>query len=187
MGFDTILHAKDEAVSPDEVVKDWLKEDAARLRALVARIRDKDEYGVQIFYAPDVIAGQIAEKNREIRQIREEMATKSPGMAYMYKQKVEKAVQAEMERFADTRFKDFYTRVKYHCDDIVVEKTKKADNHQVMLTNFSCLVAREGVGSLGEELDSINRMEGFSVRFSGPWPPYSFVDRPVVPVQEGVS
>ena len=184
MGFDTILQSKDDAVSPDQVVKDWLKEDSERLQAIMEKIKGRDEYGVQIFYAPGTIAKQISEESQEIRKIKEEMAGKSPGTAYLYKQKVERAVKAEIERLANDWFKDFYARVKRHCDDIVVEKTRKADRNKVMLLNLSCLVAMESVANLGEELEKINNTEGFSVHFSGPWPPYSFVAKPVVPVKE---
>jgi len=62
----------------------------------------------------------------------------------------------------------------------VVEKTKKTEKDKVMLINLSCLVAKEKVDSLGEELEKINNMEGFTVRFTGPWPPYSFVAKPAV-------
>ncbi len=187
MGFDTILQSKEDAVSPDQVVKDWLKEDSERLQSLMEKIRDRDEYGVQIFYAPGVIAKQISEGSQEIRKIREEMASKSPGTAYLYKQKAERAVKAEIERLANDWFRDFYARVKRYCDDIVIEKTKRADRNKVMLVNLSCLVAREKVDNLGEDLEKINNMEGFSVHFSGPWPPYSFVAKPVVPVKEAVK
>jgi hypothetical protein len=97
----------------------------------------------------------------------------------MYKEKLEKAVKAEMDKLADEWFKDFYDRIKGHTDDIVVEKTKKMDKDKVMLLNLSCLMARGNVDSLGEELEKIDNMEGFSVRFTGPWPPYSFVAKPV--------
>jgi hypothetical protein len=108
------------------------------------------------------------------------MAGKSAGTAYLYRQKVERAVKAEIERLANDWFKDFYARVKQHCDDIVVEKTRKAGRNKVMLLNLSCLVAGERANNLGEELEKIDNMEGFSVHFSGPWPPYSFVGKPVV-------
>jgi len=187
LGFDTILNSKDDAVSPDQVVKDWLKEDHDRFQAVMEKIKGRDEYGVQIFYAPSVIAKQISEENQEIRKISEEMASKSPGMVYLYKQKIEKAVKAEIERLAEEWFKDFYRKIKSHCDDIVVEKTKKADRNRVMLVNLSCLVAREKVNNLGEELEKINDTEGFSVHFSGSWPPYSFVAKPVAPAKEEVK
>ncbi len=187
MGLDTILQSKSDAVSPDQVVRDWLGEDCERLQSVMEKIEGRDEYAVQIYYAHSVVAKRISEESNEIRKIRDEMASKSPGAAYLYKQKVEKAVKAEMERLADNWFKDFYARVKRHCDDMAVEKTRKADRSKVMLLNLSCLVAREKVDNLGEELEKVSKMEGFSVHFSGPWPPYSFVSKPVVPAKEEVK
>ena len=43
-----------------------------------------------------------------------------------------------------------------------------------MLLNLSCLM-QEGSGDLGRVLDEIQQTKGISVRFTGPWPPYSFV------------
>ena len=179
LGFDTILQPKGDSTSPNQVVKDWLKEDYDRLLTVMERIKDRNEYGVQIFYDPKVMGEIIVEKSEEIRKLKEEMATKSPGLAYMYKQKLEKAAKAEMERFAEDWFRDFYNRIKKYTDDIMVEKTKKIDKDKVMLINLSCLVAKEKVEGLGKELEEINNMEGFFVRFTGPWPPYSFVSKPI--------
>jgi hypothetical protein len=181
--FDTILQPKDSVTSPDQMVKDWLKQDYEWLRQVCEKIKGKDEYVVQVWYEPKVMARQILEQSGEVKKIKEDIAAKSPGVAYMYKQKLEKTVKAEMERLADEWFKKFYDRVKRHCNDIVIEKTRKADRDSVMLLNFSCLVHEEKVDSLGRELEEINNMDGFSVHFSGPWPPYSFVAKPVVPVK----
>ncbi len=186
LGFDTILEPRDGATSPDQVdqvVRDWLKLDYSRLREVMRKIESKDEYAVQVSYEPELIVKKISEQSQEIRIIKEEMAAKSPGTAYMYRQKLERVVKAETERLADEWFSDFYGRIKKHTDDIVVEKTRKLNNGQVMLLNLSCLVAREKVDSLGKELEEINNMDGFSVHFSGPWPPYSFVAKPIVTVK----
>jgi len=183
LGFDTILQPKDDATPPEQVVKEWLKEDYDRLHEVMRNIEGKDEYGVQVSYEPRLIIKQVSEQSEEIRKIKEEMATKSPGMAYMYKQKLERAVKAETEKLANVWFSDFYGRIKKHTNDIVVEKTKKLNNGKVMLLNLSCLVAKEKIDSLGKELEEINNMDGFSVHFSGPWPPYSFVAKPVVLVK----
>jgi len=184
MGFDTILQSKDDAASPDQVVRDWLAEDSERLQSVMEKIQGRDEYGVQIFYSPREIAAQISDEVPEIRRIGEEIAASSPGMAYLHRQKAERAVKSEIERLADRWFKDFYARVKRHCDDVVVEKPKKADKNRAMLLNLSCLVARERVDNLGQELEEISNMKGFSVHFSGPWPPYSFVARPIITASE---
>jgi len=41
---------------------------------------------------------------------------------------------------------------------------------------LSCLVSNENVENLGQVLEQINEHEGFAVRFTGPWAPYSFID-----------
>jgi len=183
LGFDTILEPRDDVTSPDQVVRDWLKLDYARLREVMRKIDGKNEYAVQVSYEPGLIVKQISEQSEELRKIKEEMAAKSSGTAYMYRQKLERAVKAETERLADGWFSDFYGRIKRHTDDIVVEKTRKLNNGKVMLLNLSCLVPREKVDSLGKELEEIHNMDSFSVHFSGPWPPYSFVAKPVVTIK----
>jgi hypothetical protein len=178
LSFDTILKTGEEDISPDQVVKDWLKKDSESFHAVIHQIDGKDEYAVQISYTPSAINKNRPEPSREAVRIQGEMARKSPGIAYIYKQKLEKTLKADMERLADTWFKDFMGRINRHVDKVKVEKNRKLDKEQVMLVNLSCLVAREKVSSLGEELEKINSMEGFSVHFSGPWPPYSFVAGP---------
>ena len=103
------------------------------------------------------------------------MKSQSRGVAYLYKQKLENALKRALESKADQCFRDFYERIRRHVDSIVVEKTKPSDQNTQMITNLSCLLPQGRTAELGEELHRINSMEGFSVRFTGPWPPYSFV------------
>jgi ribosomal protein L12E/L44/L45/RPP1/RPP2 len=180
LGFDTILKSKDDITSPEQVVNDWLQADYDRLCGVMKKIEGKAEYGVQISYDSQSIIKQISDQNEEIRRIKEEMSTKSPGMAYMYKQKLERTVKKETDKLTSTWFNDLYGRIKLHTEDIIVEKTKKLNTGRAMLLNLSCLVAGEKVDGLGKELETINNMNGFSVHFSGPWPPYSFVAKPVI-------
>jgi hypothetical protein len=182
LGFDTILQPQDDSVSPDQVVKDWLKKDHDRLWTVIERVQGKDEYVVQVSYDVELIGRRIAENSEDIKKLREEIDTKSPGTAYVLRQRLEGMARAETERLADEWFNDFYDRIKRHVDDIVVEKTKRLDRNKVMLLNLSCLASSENAAGLGVELERIDSMEGFSVHFSGPWPPYSFVNKPVLTV-----
>jgi len=43
----------------------------------------------------------------------------------------------------------------------------------VMMMNLSVLASDEK--ALGQVLDEIEREEGISIRFTGPWQPYSFI------------
>jgi len=174
VGFDTIIKGEKD-ISPEENIKNWLKEDYAKLKEKMDQIKGKAEYGVQIFWEPKFMADEIAKTNEEIKNLNQDIKSKSKGMAYMLKQKLENLLKKGIEKKADYYFKDFYARIRKCVFEIRVEKTKKMDEKRQMLMNLSCLADKEKSKELGEELEKINKVEGFAVRFTGPWPPYSFV------------
>lgn len=172
LGFDTIIKGSG-SLSADENLKKWLEEDYEKLKDKLVRFRDKVEVGVQIFWDPKIMAQQITDTSEEIRLLKEEMKTKPKGMAYFYEQKLQGALKKEMEKKADEYFKNFYERIKKHACDIHIEKAKREKDMQ-MLMNLSVLIKNDKLETLGRELGEIKEMQGFSVRFTGPWPPYTF-------------
>lgn len=179
--FDTIIQAGEGDLSPVRQVEDWLKLDYETLRMIMDRIKGKNEYGVQIFYNPAETSGQVPEDNLEICKLREEIATSTPGKAYLLRLKMEKMLKSARENRADDLSQGFYKRIKPYCEDVAIEKTKRAEGEMVMLLNLSCLVKESEACSLGAELGKIDITRGCSVRFTGPWPPYSFVSGLVNP------
>ena len=174
LGFDTIVKCE-EGIAPDENMKKWLKDDYENLRQKLGKLKDGAEFGVQVFWDPKIISEGLIETTPEIKKLSEEIKSKSKGLAYMYKQKLENLLKKEMEKEADRYFKDFYEQIKRCVDQIKVEKTKKLEEDKQMLLNLSCLIFKGKSKTLGEELEKINHIKGFFVRFTGPWPPYSFV------------
>jgi len=174
LGFDTIIKGE-EGIAPEENMKRWVKDDYKNLKEKITKLKGKAEYGVQIFWDPRVIGKKLIENNQEIKGLNGEIKSKSKGLAYMYKQKLENLLKKEMEIESERYFKDFYERIKRCGDEIKVEKTKKLEEEKQMLMNLSCLLPKEKSKVLGDELEKIKNVEGFFVRFTGPWPPYSFV------------
>jgi len=173
-GFDTIIKADGEKPA-DEIVKYWIEEDYKSLREKLDKVRGKAEYTVQVSWDTKVISQLVTYKDEELKKLSEEIKSKSKGAAYMYKQKLEKLLRGELEKEGERYFKEFYGRIKEYTDEIKIEKLKAVEEQRQMLMNVSCLADKKNVKALGDELDKINNMEGFFVRFTGPWPPYSFV------------
>ena len=173
--FDTIIRGE-ENISPKENTIRWLESDYKKLKEIIDKVRGKAEYGIQIFWNPKIIADNIIQDVSEIKEINDKMKSKSTGTAYLYEEKLRGLIKREMEKRADNYFKEFYGKIRPEVDDIKIDKTKKADNNLQMIINLSCLVIKEKeeVKKLGEILDAIQSKEGFSVKFTGPWPPYSF-------------
>jgi hypothetical protein len=173
-GFDTIIKSS-EAASAEENLKKWLEENYLRLRDRLDRVKGKAEFGVQIFWDRKSVGQHLLGTGEEFKRLNEEMKEKSLGTAYFYKQKIERALRKELEAKADEYFKEFYGRIKQHADDIRVEKTKRSESDKQMLLNLSVLIRKDRINLLGEELAKVKETEGIEVRFTGPWPPYSFV------------
>ena len=173
MAFDMIVRG---AVGGGAIaaLRDWLDERRDRFARLLDKLAGKAEYGVQVHWDRQVIAASLVRSDEELRKIQSEAQGKPKGLAHLLGQKLAKAVRAALEKQADLFAQDFYGRIRKCVEDVRVDTLKKADGDRQMLLNLSCLM-REGSGDLGRVLDEIQRTQGITVRFTGPWPPYSFV------------
>lgn len=173
-GFDTIIKA-DNGEDVGEKVRGWLKGDYRELKKKLYRVKGKAEYAVQISWDAKIIARKLVEKDGELKKIDEEIKSKPKGAAYMYKQKLEKLLRRKLGKEASGCFEEFFEGIKDRVDEIKVEKLKREQGPRQMLMNLSCLGDKNDIKALGDELEGIKNRKGFFVRFTGPWPPYSFV------------
>jgi len=171
-GFDTIISPKDNSTAKDALMK-WLSDEHDNILRKLDKIKGKKEYGVQVFYVPTIFGERVEKESEDMKRMKEEISSKPPGLAYMYKQKLENMVKVELDALMDDYFKNFYEKIRSVSDDIKVEKVKKVDDGMVMMMNLSVLARDEkGLGSVLDEIDGEN---GITVRFTGPWQPYSFI------------
>ena len=172
--FDTII-IEDKKFTAEENLKKWLEDHYDDLLAKIEKFTGKAEYGVRIFWDANLMGAKISRENEQIRKINEECRSKSKGAAYMYRKKLENLLKKELENQAEYYFKEFYNKIKAHVDDIKIDKIKNNSSEQQMIMNLACIMPRENYHLLGDALEKIDQMEFFSIRFTGPWPPYSFV------------
>lgn len=172
--FDTIVVAK-EGKSPSENLREWLARESSSLRANLEKLEGRAEFGVQISWDPTVVGPRITKNDEEIQALQREIQSKSPGTAYLMRQKLQDLLRQRLESGADAYFKEFFRRIRDCVEAALVEKVRKEEPPRQMIANLSCLTRKEDASRLGQELEKIGRVEGFFVRFTGPWPPYSFV------------
>ena len=175
MSFDVIVKP-DEERSADDNVRQWLKEGYDKFKLKLGEFRDKVELGIQILWDPEGITRRITEENAEIKKLAIEMASKPRGMAYFYQHKISEAVKKEIEAKADQDYRRYYERLRGYAEDTQVNKIKRHRDRQ-MIMNLSLLVKRDRMEALGRGLAEIREEEGVEVRFTGPWPPYTFASK----------
>lgn len=173
--FDTIILPKDGKTARENLMA-WFESEEPHLREELGKLSGRAEYGIQISWDPTIIASKVTRNDQQINGLEEEIKTKGSGTAYLLKQKLENVLKRRLEMAADAYFKEFYQKIGSLVEQVRVEKVRNSPAaDRQMLLNLSCLLPKDETSKLGEELDKISRMNGFHVRFTGPWPPYSFV------------
>ncbi|AZK60008.1 GvpL/GvpF family gas vesicle protein [Candidatus Desulforudis audaxviator] len=185
MGFNTIIQT--EGQHPSQTVRRWLTEESTKLRGIFARVRGRDEYGIQVFVDDETLKRSALDEDPEFKKLKKEVESKPEGVRYMYRQRLENVAKEALEGLAERCFREVYEAISAVSDDVQVEKVKKPEDGLRMVVNLSCLVPKEKVEDLGRILAEINSREGFLVRFTGPWPPYSFMKTLAVADGEGIS
>ena len=172
MSFDRIVKPGD-GLDGDEQVGRWLTEEGDAFRATLERLRGKVELGVQLLWLPRAIAEAVAASDAQVQALQAELAGKSKGAAYFVQQKIEKALRQALTARAEEDYRTCFRQITALFPDVCVNGLKKLPDRQMIL-NLSVLVPRERVAELGALLAGF-QSDGVEVRFTGPWPPYSFV------------
>lgn len=174
-GFDTIFKPQEDS-SASEVVQDWLREEYDQLNDQLEKIDGKREYGVQIIHDRENLRGRIKAEDEEIAELAEQIESKPEGQAYLYKERLSTAIEEKVSSREDDYRDSFLSEIRPLVDEVNLEEKVDPSDGEVTLVNASCLLPAEEEVSLGNKLEEIDDSEGFRVRFTGPWAPYSFVD-----------
>lgn len=174
MSFDMIIEGKN-GQDPEQTVKDWLEKNYDYFTEKMSGIKGKQEFGVQVILDTEVLSAKLIETDEKLIKKKKEIDTKPEGIAYMERELLKELLKEKIEEEADQYFREFFSMIRKCTDDIVIGKVKKVGGNKQMLMNLSCLVRKDRVEELGNELEKIENINGIAVRFSGPWAPYSFV------------
>lgn len=182
--FNTIV-GKD-GQDPYAALRAWVEASAERLAAVLARIEGCREYGVQLVRHTDRLRAALMERSDALRAIESRMKAATPALAYLLRRELEQELHEAMESDAATRADQLVVRLQPHARAVSQEKPRAlelgrepgpgSDTEAEMVANLSCLVPLHQADAF---LDAAGRCEeewpGYSVRVTGPWPPYSFV------------
>lgn len=176
--FGTVIKGED----PDQTTVKWLSDNYESFLTELKTLVGKAEYGVQIFWDLKKIGEDVVSENQELVWLKDQIQSESRGLAYLHQKKMERILRSKLEKKATGFFKSVHDTIAGMVDSVVIEKIKTAPEDLQpadlqMVMNVSCLLARTDEVKLGLYLDEINGVDGYTVRFTGPWPPYSFVGR----------
>lgn len=162
MAFDSIVLGDGER-DAETVLGDWISEHRADLAAQLAELDGKVELGVRVYYdpPPNVVERAPVARGREYFQ----------SQLSKRREATERQVRldAEVNRIVDGLGALAHS-IRVNTPGAVAQT--EGDGGRELLS-VSLLVGRQDVREVGSFLDTVTD-QGYRVRFTGPWPPYSF-------------
>ncbi len=165
MSFDVIVRG-DSGHSAEANVAGWLEEHHAALRSRLQALRGRVEVGVQILRATeDSAASETGDA--------ESPRLRPRGHAYFARHQQRREQHERLEREAEAVFRRHGETLAALVDDVQVSRPRPVPG-KMMVLNLSLLTDQAGVLRVGEYLEQVSQETDAEVRFTGPWPPYSF-------------
>jgi gas vesicle protein GvpL/GvpF len=166
-----------------------LAQQSEALSSRLARVRGCAEWVVALIQvrAPD--PDDIVAANAGIQQLRDEIASSSPGRAHLLRQRLQTLERDEARRIqsqAGALLLDALRAIAVEvyqeplpadADFLMRESSSELDSHEKPLLRASVLVRRDGENDFIDAVDGLRgrwREPTYRLLLTGPWPPYRF-------------
>ncbi len=160
-------------------IRRWLDMEAERLDEVMALIRGREEYGVELSCLPDGLAERLAKEDPALAAARAEADAATGGTAFLLRYRL----QAVHDRAAADFAARISSEVRARLDQVAVGvcldtlSRKRGQDEPLLLLKASCLLDGGRVDDFVATLeDAVGADPELQVRLTGPWPPYSFVN-----------
>jgi hypothetical protein len=163
-------------------VRAMLRDRGAELRDALAIAARGREYGLRLYRDETTLLSAIATLSPRLAELERAAAAAAPGQRYLLERKLETERKTESRRVSEETAREVYETLS--ADAVAARRIsmpRDATERRAALTlNAVFLVSPESYttfrGSLGQ-LATRLEPSGFRFEFSGPWPPYHFVER----------
>lgn len=170
--FDTVL------AGDDDQVREWVESERDALSRALEDIAGRWEYRVDLLWNADGLATAVVD---ELDDLRERTADAGEGTAFL----LEKQYESRRESLIADRRDEVVTAVVERLEAIAsdVQRVDRSTANSLLedasrqaasRTGLAVLAASDREDAIGEVLDEVIENPGVDVRFTGPWPPYSF-------------
>jgi Gas vesicle synthesis protein GvpL/GvpF len=164
-------------------VRQMLAEREPDLRAIIERLRGREEWGVNILCDRQKLLETITSLSPRLRALDEQAASASPGQSYLLRKKIDAMrvdeARAEMKSVA-TEIEGELARLSEGAARLRMLKDEGGE-HLDLVAKIAFLVARtrfEEFRAAAERLAQAYAPAGFQLELTGPWPAYNFAATP---------
>ena len=165
MSFGTVFKTDDDII-------ELLRSAYDAFTDVLNKMQDKFEFGLKVLWDRDQMIREIEEEDEDIRRLKGEISSQK-GSTYFarmqYGRLIDAALQARSERYVAEIF--------YALRDVSVASRSNKPIGDRMIMNAAFLVVRELEQAFDVRMKDIGeRYDKLTFKFTGPWPPYNFVN-----------
>ena len=165
MSFGTVFKTRDDIV-------ELLRGAHGAFQDVLSKMENKVEFGLKVLWDRDAMIRQLEHDDEDIRRLKSEIAAQK-GSTYFarvqYGRLVDGALQSRSEQYVSEIFEALR--------DVCVASRANKPIGDKMIMNAAFLVERAREAAFDARVKTLGaRYETLTFRYTGPWPPYNFVN-----------
>ena len=168
--------------SAEDAVRKTLRERRAELRNALHRVERGREYALRVYRIDAELAVIAAEHSPRLAELEQSAAAASPGQRYLLERKLDAERKKELHGIGGTIAREISATLRPFAAEVaetrVSARTLRAEAEGTLILDIAFLVEPRRLEDFQRALTEIvgrHGGRGFRFDFTGPWPPYHFV------------
>jgi Gas vesicle synthesis protein GvpL/GvpF len=165
MSFGTIFKTRDDIV-------ELLRSAYDAFADVLSKMQDKLEIGLKVLWDRDEIVRQIEQEDEDIHRLKTEISSQK-GSTYFARMQYGRLIDGALQQRSERYVAEFLQRLR---DVSVASRVNRAIGDK-MIMNAAFLVQRDLEPAFDRRIKEIaSTFEKLTFKYTGPWPPYNFVN-----------
>src|SRR5579884_2765387 len=167
MSFGTVFRSEDD-------VTELLRSTYQAFSDVLDKMRDKIEFGLKVLWDRDKVVANLEKDNDEISRLKDEISRHTTTSTYFARMQLGRLIDAALEETRARYVADIHEALK----PVAVASRSNKPIGDRMILNAAFLVDRAQEQAFDERVKETSRKyeDVLSFKYSGPWPPYNFVN-----------
>ncbi len=165
MSFGTIFKTREDIV-------ELLRSAYDAFADVLSKMQDKLEFGLKVLWDRDEIVRAIETEDEDIHRLKTEISSQK-GSTYFARMQYGRLIDGALQQRSERYVAEFLQRLR---DVSVASRVNRAIGDK-MIMNAAFLVQRDQEPAFDKRIKEIaSRFDKLTFKYTGPWPPYNFVN-----------
>jgi hypothetical protein len=165
MSFGTIFKTREDIV-------ELLRSAYDAFADVLSKMQDKLEFGLKVLWDRDEIVRAIEQEDEDIHRLKTEISSQK-GSTYFARMQYGRLIDGALQQRSERYVAEFLQRLR---DVSVASRINRAIGDK-MIMNAAFLVQRDQEPAFDKRIKEIaSRFDKLTFKYTGPWPPYNFVN-----------